>query len=233
MNAIDFHNDIATQFDHRYESSRAFGERFRVWTDLFGRYVNATDHVMDLGCGSGIFSTYLANWGCSVIGIDGAVAMIELCNWKKTSANACYIVQSLPLDDTRAFSPQDVIIASSLLEYIDDLERVLYQINALLTPGGLLMVSMPNRLSVYRRVERGLFTLTGYPRYFAHIRHVTTETGFNRQLTGLGFDVLETKYFAGGDPLSRLLRWVLPARYVSNLFVGIYRKTKSANYPTA
>ena len=233
MNAIDFHNDIATQFDRRYESSGAFGERFRVWTDLFDRYVNATDGVMDLGCGSGIFSTYLAERGCSVTGIDGAVAMIELCDRKKTSDSVRYIVQSLPLEDTNEFGPQDVVVASSLLEYIDDLEPMLQQINALLTPGGLLMVSMPNRLSVYRRMERGLFGLTGYPRYFAHIRHVTTETAFNRQLTEMGFSVLETRYFAGGDPLSKLLKWALPARYVNNLFVGVYRKTEPATHSTA
>lgn len=232
MNAIDFHNDIATLFDRRYESSGAFGERFRVWTDLFGRYINATDRVMDLGCGSGIFSGYLAKRGCSVIGIDGAVAMIELCNRKRTSVNVRYIVQSLPLDDTRAFGPQDVIVASSLLEYVDDLDRMLQQIDALLRPGGLLMVSMPNRLSGYRRIERTLFALTGYPPYFAHIRHVATETNFSRQLTGMGFSVLETRYFAGGDPLSRLLRWVLPAQYVNNLFVGVYRKTEPVIHPT-
>ncbi len=224
-NAIDFHNAIATAFDGKYEASAAFAERFRVWTALFSRYVNPADQVMDLGCGSGVFSNYLAERGCSVTGIDGSAEMIKLCNQKKTSGSPRYVVQSLPLPDSADYPAQDVILASSLLEYIDDVERVLHQIYAMLKPNGLLIVSMPNRLSLYRRVERRLFRLTGYPRYFAHLRHISTEKAFNQHLTALGFNLLDLTYFSSYDPLSRLLKWALPKRYVSNLFVGVYRKT--------
>lgn len=225
-NAIDFHNAIATEFGGKYEASAAFAERFRVWTALFSRYINPTDRVMDLGCGPGVFSNYLAETGCLVTGIDGSAEMIKLCNRKKTSGNPRYVVQSLPLPDSTGYLAQDVVLASSLLEYIDDVERVLQQIHALLKPNGLLIVSMPNRLSVYRRVERRLFALTGYPSYFAHIRYVPTEETFNRQLTELGFNRVETTYFSSYDPLSRLLKWALPKQYVNNLFVGVYRKTR-------
>lgn len=223
-NAIDFHDAIATAFDGKYETSAAFGERFHVWTALFSRYINPTDRVMDLGCGSGVFSNYLAETGCLVTGIDGSAEMIKLCNQKKTSVSACYVVQSLPLPNPRDYAMQDVILASSLLEYIDDVERVVYQIHAVLKPNGLLIVSMPNRLSLYRRIERRLFGLTGYPRYFAHIHHVPTEEAFNQQLTKLGFDLLETTYFSSYDPLSRILKRALPKQYVNSLFVAVYRK---------
>ena len=224
LNAIDFYNAIAPQFDNRYESSRAFVERYRVWTELFSRHINSTDHVMDLGCGSGVFSSYLAETGCVVTGVDGSAEMIKLCNQKKTVGSARYVVQSLPLSNPADYAAQHVIIASSLLEYIDDVGRMLEQIHAMLKPNGLLIVSMPNRLSLYRRIERRLFALTGYPRYFAHIRHVSTDAIFNQQLTNLGFEVLETKHFSGYDPLSRLLKQVLPKPYVNNLFVGVYRQ---------
>ena len=62
-NAIDFHNDRALEFDSRYALSKAFQERFHVWTGLFDRYVTPTDQVLDLGCGSGVFSHYLAEKG--------------------------------------------------------------------------------------------------------------------------------------------------------------------------
>lgn len=234
-NAIGFYNAIATQFDRKYESSAAFVERFGIWTDLFSRYVNPTDNVMDIGCGSGVFSNYLAQMGCSVIGIDGSVEMIKLCNQKKTSVKACYVVQSLPLPNPDDYDGQDVITASSLLEYIDDMGRILQQIHAMLKPNGLLIASVPNRLSLYRRIERRLFGLTGHPRYFAHIRHVSTDAIFSQQLTNMGFEVLETRHFSGYDPLSRLLKRVLPKQYVNNLFVGVYRKTgneRSERIPT-
>lgn len=224
MSAIDFHGAIATRFDSRYKRSVAFRERYRVWTALFERYVRPADHVMDLGCGSGVFSQYLTDRGCRVIGIDGSPEMIGLCRQKKTSANARYVVEVLPLVDPMAYEPQDVVLASSLLEYMGDAEQLLQQAWALLKPGGLLIVSIPNQRSVYRRMERLTFALTGRPRYFAHIRHTPTKAAFHRQLTSLEFQPLETAYFAGHDPVSRLLRRVLPESYVNNLLVGVYQK---------
>ena len=224
MNAIDFHGAIATQFDSKYESSVAFGERFRIWIALFRRYVRPGDCVLDLGCGSGIFSQYLAGMNCYVTGIDGSAEMIDLCNRKKASAYVRYSVELLPLSSPADYTNQDVVVASSLLEYIDDLEPMLQQIRAMLRPDGLLIVSMPNRLSLYRRIERILFGLTGRPRYFAHIRQVADLATFNHQLTRLGYATVETMYFSSYDPLSNLLKWVLPKRYVNNLFVGVYRR---------
>ena len=222
--AIDFHGEIAEQFDRRYESSIAFLERFNVWTNLLDQYVNPVDRVLDLGCGSGIFSNYLAEKGCIVTGIDGSEAMIALCNQKKTGVNVHYVVQSLPLSYPANYVPQDVVIMSSLLEYIPDMEQMLQQVRDLLKPNGLLIISIPNQLSLYRRVERRLFRLTGWPAYFAYIRHSSTEAIFSRHLSELGFDRIEATFFSSHDPISRLLKPFLTRQYVNNLFVGVYRK---------
>ncbi len=226
MNAIDFHDGIAAEFDERYESSVAFRERFQVWTTLFQKYVKPGDRVIDLGCGSGVFSSYLASQGCKVIGIDGSAEMVLLAKQKQTSAYVQYFVQSLPLANTVNFEPQDIIIASSLLEYVDDMTKMLQQVYSLLKDDGLLLVSIPNKRSIYRKIERFVFSLTGYPRYVAHVRNVSTEAQFNCQLRASGFDVLETIHFSSHDPLSTWLKWCLPKRYVNNLFVGVYRKTR-------
>lgn len=221
--AIDFHNQIAAQFARKYESSVAFSERFRVWTNLFEQYIKSTDQVMDLGCGSGVFSHYLAQKGCQVLGIDGSRAMIDLCNQQKTATTVRYVQQSLPFSGPDQYDGQDAIVMSSLLEYIAD-TTLMQQVKDLLKPNGLLIVSMPNALSVYRRVERILFRLTGYPAYFTHARNRPTESAFRQQLTNTGFDVLEIVYFSGHDPISRLLNPWLSRRYTNNLFVMVCRK---------
>ncbi|MFD2573462.1 class I SAM-dependent methyltransferase [Spirosoma soli] len=226
MNAIEFHNAIATDFHNRYEVSKAFQERFEVWTRLFERYVAPTNRVMDMGCGSGVFSNYLAGKGCIVTGIDGSEAMINLCNQAKTVPTAQFVKQLLPLDNADSYQKQDVIIASSVLEYLNDMSAMLQQAQSLLKPGGLVMVSMPNKRSIYRRIERLAFQLTGYPRYFAHIRNVSSETLLSQQLHKLGFETLGVVYFSSGDPLSKSLKNVLPDYYVNSLFVGVYRKLK-------
>ena len=225
-NAIAFHNYIAAEFTRKYALSAAFQERFVIFTSLFNQYIAPGSQVMDLGSGAGVFSAYLAKKGCVVTGIDGSEAMIALADAKKTSGRVRYIVASLPLPDTTEFAPQDVILLSSVLEYVDDLSAMLNQVHTLLKSGGLLIASMPNRRSVYRRLERWLFRLTGLPRYFGHVRHTVTETAFTSQLASLGFDRVEIVYVSGQDPISRVLRLFLSSHYTCNLFVGLYRKSE-------
>ncbi|MVM38985.1 methyltransferase domain-containing protein [Spirosoma sp. HMF3257] len=222
--AIGFHDTIAAEFTRKYESSKAFQERFRIWKALFDRYINATDHVIDLGCGPGIFSNYLAGKGCTVIGIDGSATMIALSQQKKPSATVQYIVQSLPLETLTPYAPQDIVLMSSFLEYMDDMTGMLEQAWALLKPNGLLIVSMPNHRSLYRTIERTLFWLSKHPAYYAYIRHTATKESLNRKLLELSFDVCETGFFSGQDPVSRLLKPFLAAEYTNNLLVGVYRK---------
>jgi 2-polyprenyl-3-methyl-5-hydroxy-6-metoxy-1,4-benzoquinol methylase len=223
--AINFHNDRAVEFDSRYASSKAFQERFHVWTMLFERYVSTTDQVIDLGCGSGIFSNYLAQKGCLVTGIDGSEAMIALCRRKRTSTTAQFAVGALPLKTLTHFPAQDVVVMSSILEYLSDMNSMLEQARLLLKPNGLLLVSIPNRRSLYRKVERQLFRFFARPAYFQYIRNTATETTFNRQLIESGFTPVETNYFSGQDPISRVLKPFMAAQYVNNLLVGVFRKT--------
>ncbi|GAB3962244.1 hypothetical protein GCM10028805_62950 [Spirosoma harenae] len=222
--AIQFHNTIAAAFGGKYESSKAFQERFRVWNALFERYIKSTDQVIDLGCGTGNFSNHLAGIGCQVIGVDGSVEMIRLCNRNKGSDRVHYVLHQLPLPDSSIFVSQDVVIMSSLLEYIDDVTGMLQQAREMLRPGGLLIVSVPNCTSIYRKVERLLFLLTGRPVYLAYSRHSSEETSFNQQLISVGFEPVDIIYFSGQDPISRMFKPFLASKYVNNLFVGIYRK---------
>ena len=224
-NAIDFHNDRALEFDSRYTLSKAFQERFHVWTRLFERYITATDQVIDLGCGSGIFSNYLARKGCVVTGIDGSEAMIALCRRKRTSTRVQFAVGTLPLKTLTQFPLQDVVVMSSILEYLSDMNGMLKQARLLLKPDGLLLISIPNQQSLYRKVERQLFRLLARPAYYQYIRNTATEITFNRQLTEAGFTPVETDYFSGQDPISRVLKPFLSAPYVNNLLVGVFRKT--------
>ena len=225
-NAIDFHNERALEFDSRYELSKAFQERFRVWTGLFDRYITATDQVIDLGCGSGIFSNYLAKKGCFVTGIDGSEAMIALCKRKRISTKARFAVGTLPLNTLAHFPTQDVVVMSSILEYLPDMTGMLEQARLLLKPDGLLLASIPNQRSLYRSVERQLFQLLARPVYYQYIHNTATETTFNRQLTESGFTPVETNYFAGHDPVSRALKPFLAAPYVNNLLVGVFKNTR-------
>ncbi len=134
--------------------------------------------VLDLGCGSGIFSFYLAeNKSCQVTGVDGAENMIGLCNQRRDALGldqVKFLKAEIPLSPDTVDGHFDAVISSSVLEYIDDLEAVVRDINTRLGQGGILIVSFPNRDSVYRRMEKWSYRLLGKPAYYQYVRHVIT-----------------------------------------------------------
>lgn len=223
--ATTFHHHIAANFADKYRTHPAFHERYAVWTALLDEYIAPGQRVLDLGCGSGVFSFYLAQKGCVVTGLDGAENMVALCRAEQQKLglnNLNFYCQNLPLESQNLVDQQDAIISSSVLEYVDDLSAVLQNVSDLLPPGGIFIASMPNRSSAYRWLERVVFRLTGRPAYYRFVRHVVTEAAFTQQVVAYGFRLKTTRYYAG----NRWLRAILPKRMSDNLFVSVFEKTK-------
>jgi SAM-dependent methyltransferase len=225
----EFHSQIAVSFDDLYQKSPDFKQRYEVWTRLLPQYIPSGAKVLDMGCGSGIFSLFLAQSGHAVLGIDGAEQMIALCNARKTQLGvqaADFQRAELPLP--AGFLPEQsfgAVISSSVLEYIDDLAGVLQNVDQALTTGGIFVVSFPNRDSLYRKLERLFFRLTGKPAYYQYVRHVLSATALDGLLEPMGYKRLYVEYYANNGKISRILSSFLPLKRAANLFVGVYRKT--------
>ncbi len=226
--AAQFHSQIASDFDALYSTSPAFRERYNVWTSLLDKYIVPGAHILDLGCGSGIFSFYLAeNKSCQVTGVDGAENMIGLCNQRRDALGldqVKFLKAEIPLSPDTVDGHFDAVISSSVLEYIDDLEAVVRDINTRLGQGSILIVSFPNRDSVYRRMEKWSYRLLGKPAYYQYVRHVITPGELDGLLAGFGFKPKHTRYYASTGTIMRLLRALLPVKYATNLFVSVYTK---------
>jgi glycosyltransferase involved in cell wall biosynthesis/ubiquinone/menaquinone biosynthesis C-methylase UbiE len=226
-NAIDFHSETAVEFDEKYRQSLQFQERFRVWTALFEQFIKPEMSVLDAGCGSGVFSIYLAQKKCTVVGIDGSEKMIDLCNQNVRSRHlsVSFKQEELPLKNARQYANQDVILCSSVLEYITDYEGVIKQFSQILNQKGLLMVSMPNADSWYRKVEKYIFKITNRPSYYAYIQHVLGEKYFSESLQKYGFELQKLVYYPSTNWLSKMTKSVgLNEKYTNTMFVGVYKK---------
>lgn len=224
----EFHSQIAISFDDLYQKSPDFKQRYEVWTRILPQYIPAGVRVLDMGCGSGVFSLFLAKKGHPVLGIDGAEQMIALCNTRSVQAglqNVIFQRAELPLP--AGYLPEagfGAVISSSVLEYIEDLPGVLQNVDQALAKDGFFIVSFPNRSSWYRKLERLLFSLTGKPKYYQYVHNVLTVEALDELLAARNYTRLHVEYYANNSKVSKLLSSFLPLKRAANLFVGVYRK---------
>ena len=144
------------RFDPQLEGAIAYEHLHRY--ALCGEYV-AESKVLDLACGDGYGSVVLARTAASVTGVDLDGETIERARSRYSSKNIDFIVgdaTDVPLDD-QLF---DVVVSFETIEHVKDPVAVVREIRRLLKPGGLLIISSPNR-PVYNalRTSRNEFHL--------------------------------------------------------------------------
>ncbi|NTV47801.1 MAG: methyltransferase domain-containing protein, partial [Chlorobiales bacterium] len=118
----------------------------------------------------------------------------------------------------------DLIICSSVLEYLNDIDKTLGDISSLLKDCGVFIVSVPNRMSLYRRLEPLAFKITGYPEYYAYVKNVVAQNEMSEKMKKQGFELLESAYYAATPILSTLFRPIGLAKYSENLILFVARK---------
>lgn len=228
--AIRFHNDNVELFQSRYATSKVFIERYRVWLKFLKQYIAPDSKVLDLGCGPGVFSFYLNDYCSEVIGIDGAEKMIALCDAKKSSCESKKVnfhQEKLPMASiSPTYMNCDAIISSSVLEYIEELEGVISQVNLMLKPDGLFIFSMPNAEGFYRKLEKIAFQCFSYPKYYRAVKNVISLQHLNTVMAKLGFTYVEADFY--GSMLPNRLRKLLAKHRSCDLYIAVYRKIANA-----
>lgn len=207
--AISWHDSIAPSFRDGYERSAGFRDRLRTWGGLIARYAQPSDRAIDAGCGAGTLSFEAAKIVASVEGIDGSPRMIELA--RETAAargvtNVSFDVALFESLSGRA-GGYDLVLCSSVLEYLPDLALELTRLAELLRDEGRIIVSLPNGRSRYRQFERLVYGVSRRPRYYRHVRHVPSAGQVCSMLQGIGLNVLDTVYYTE-PPLPHALRWL-------------------------
>lgn len=225
--AVAWHSQIAARFDARYASSAAFRERLAVWSELIPRYCAPASAALDAGCGSGVLTMVAARTGARVIGFDASPEMLAIAQERALAEGAANVeLRNARLPDLAFLGGRrfDLVMASSVLEYMDDLWQTIDALAAHVAPGGVLLVSLPNGASAYRWLERISFALVRRPRYFATVKHVPNPGTITDGLTARGLTVEEVRYYAPTPLLSRPMRQLGLARHIDHLFVVAARK---------
>jgi 2-polyprenyl-6-hydroxyphenyl methylase / 3-demethylubiquinone-9 3-methyltransferase len=112
--------------------------------ELGRAFGGAPCRVLDLGCGAGFLSNYLAARGHQVTGIDTTPENLTVARANDGSRTARYELGdacALPYVDASF----DVVCAMDLLEHVEDPERVIAEASRVLAPGGLFVFHTFNR----------------------------------------------------------------------------------------
>src|SRR5581483_11909615 len=132
------------------------GERFvpgtpgEIWYEHWHRYHFALplvqgSRVLDVACGSGYGSALLARAAAEVTGVDVAADAIAHARAKYAHAANLQFREgdcvALPFAD----GSFDVVVSFETIEHIAAQERFLAELRRVLAPGGLLVLSCPNR----------------------------------------------------------------------------------------
>lgn len=224
-----YFSGTAEEFAQRYSYAPDFQERFKVWTGLLDRHALGARSAIDLGCGSGIFTFYLADKNLRVVGIDAADRMIELCRaegLKRGLQTVQFFKSELPALPDVSLEKADLIISSSVLEYVENLDEAFEVIRNLMTGNGTLIVSFPNSYSIYRWIQRLLFPIFRRPRYYRYVKNVLSADTLGRMLKKHGLQISEIRYYAHRSLLLKICRALgFPEKYTENLFVAVVKKT--------
>ncbi|PAM68734.1 SAM-dependent methyltransferase [Stenotrophomonas maltophilia] len=128
---------IAFEHLHRYHFASRFCQGKRV---------------LDVACGEGYGSRILSNAASSVVGVDISAEAVAHAQGKYACGSLEFVeasAASLPFPDDSF----DVVVSFETIEHHDQHEEMLSEIRRVLRPGGLLVLSSPNKQ--YYSIEPG------------------------------------------------------------------------------
>lgn len=109
-------------------------------------YINSKHaKVLDIACGSGFGSFYLANLYSNVVGADISKEAIESCNINYQKKNLIFTIAdgtSLPYHDETF----DAITSFETIEHTTQFELMLSEFKRVIKKNGVLIISTPNRI---------------------------------------------------------------------------------------
>jgi glycosyltransferase involved in cell wall biosynthesis/2-polyprenyl-3-methyl-5-hydroxy-6-metoxy-1,4-benzoquinol methylase len=214
----------AAAFDQQYESSPLFLERIDVWNALLREWCRPGCRVLDAGCGSGALTVAAARTAGEVIAADPSREMLDICARRSESLG---ITNCIPVHcrieelGSAGLGLFDVVLCSSVLEYVDDLPACLAVLGELLRPGGTLIASLPNPGSAVRGAERMSYATIRRPRYYGLIRNAPSTGEMAALLRATGFELLSSRLFGIPRALRPLSGPVFPERRVATMIAYV------------
>ncbi len=225
---IRYFDELAPAYARDLHVSADFTERFALFElrmrDVLRRTTSAAPRSLDIGCGPGTLTIVAATLGFASTGIDGSRRMLELAASAGAGAGLRLDLRhaAVPLPEPLVAELQgsiDLLVVSSVIEYVEDDTEFAAQCRRLLAPGGTALVSFANRRSLYRRLGR-LLRAAGIrrPKHDVWRREHAVETARER-FAAAGMQTRALTYFGLPPAAYRLLRTPRRPPWLASLYL--------------
>jgi len=114
---------------------------------IWPRLARRTGRALDVGCGRGLFASFLDEQGLAVEGIDISPQAVELTRERGVPAFLLDLETQAPL------GMYELIFCLEVLQQVRDPLAVLLRLIGALVPGGELVISVPNEFHIARRLD--------------------------------------------------------------------------------
>ncbi|MGO4293450.1 class I SAM-dependent methyltransferase [Chitinophaga sp. RAB17] len=153
-------------------------KRLNFITDSLKKNIPDGGRVLDVGCGNGVISRHLGQFGYEVLGIDISEKTIAVANQRNTYSNVRFAAISAE-ELTAQGETYDAVICSEVLEHLDQPHLLLHTIHASLKDDGLLVVTVPNGNGPRELcVTRPMLKARNNPALWTSINKVKSVLGF-------------------------------------------------------
>ncbi|MGB9595394.1 MAG: class I SAM-dependent methyltransferase [Candidatus Poribacteria bacterium] len=136
-----------TSEDYKKLLSAHNREYLKTYVDIVVKYAKPASKILDLGCGNGLSSKMINEFGYNVIGTDiSHFFLVDSLKFQNESLSYCVCdVLDLPFCD-ESF---DVVCSNELIEHITDASKSLLEMIRVLKKGGILVIMGPNLCSPF------------------------------------------------------------------------------------
>lgn len=176
-----------------------------------GFAIDATDTVLDMGCGPGSFLKFCAQYATHSVGVDINASCVQAAKQSLAEAgvNSFEVIQSdgnpLPLPSNLA----DKIVCTEVFEHVDDPHAAITELVRVGKPGATYMLSVPGQLSEQILKELAPAACFEKPN---HIRVFSTED-FRKLVEESGLEVISHEFIGFYGAVWHALIWKCGADY--------------------
>ena len=127
------------------EPVRHASEARRLETLLRVLAVRSGEKILDIGCGSGWFSSRCQEYGAQVWAMDISLGGVSAAKQRYPQVSAFQVGDVYHLGFNEVF---DIVVLSEVVEHLEDIDAALAEVNRVVRPGGRVLISVPYKETI-------------------------------------------------------------------------------------